>query len=174
MKKKVEILAPAGSYECLVAALKSGADAIYVGGDRFGARANANNFTLEELKCAIDLVHLHGKALYLTVNTLLKEEELQGELYSYLQPLYEHGIDAVIVQDLGVLRFVKEHFPDLPIHASTQMTVTNLLGAKFLEEQGVERVVTSRELSIEEVSRIAQQTNLEIESFVHGALCYSF
>lgn len=174
MKKKVEILAPAGSFECLIAALKSGADAIYVGGNRFGARANANNFTLEELKQAIDLVHLHGKQLYLTVNTLLKEKELREELYDYLLPLYVHGIDAVIVQDLGVLTYIREQFPDLPIHASTQMTVTNLLGAKFLEEQGVERVVTSRELSIEEVSEISHSTELEIESFVHGALCYSF
>ncbi len=174
MKKKVEILAPAGSFECLIAALKSGADAIYVGGDRFGARANANNFTLEELKQAIDLVHLHGKQLYLTVNTLLKEKELREELYDYLLPLYVHGIDAVIVQDLGVLTYIREQFPKLAIHASTQMTVTNLLGAKFLEEQGVERVVTSRELSIEEVSEISHNTELEIESFVHGALCYSF
>lgn len=174
MNKKVEILAPAGSFECLVAALKSGADAIYVGGDKFGARANANNFSQEELKKAIDLVHLHGKQLYLTVNTLLKEEELKGELYDYIYPLYIHGIDAVIVQDLGVLNYIKEHFPNLPIHASTQMTVTNSLGAKFLEKLGVERVVTSRELSLEEVKEISQDTSLEIESFVHGALCYSF
>ncbi|MFI3207666.1 MAG: DUF3656 domain-containing protein [Eubacteriales bacterium] len=174
MNKKVEILSPAGSYECLVAALKSGADAIYVGGNKFGARANAENFSTEDLKQAIDLVHLHGKQLYLTINTLLKEDELKSELYDYLLPLYIHGIDAVIVQDLGVLEFVKEHFPGLPIHGSTQMTITNLLGAKFLARQGVERVVTSRELSLEEVRDIAKQTNLDIESFVHGALCYSF
>lgn len=174
MNKKVEILAPAGSFECLVAALKSGADAIYVGGDKFGARANANNFSLDELKQAIDLVHLHGKQLYLTVNTLLKEQEICEELYEYLAPLYEHGMDAVIVQDLGVLQYIREQFVDLPIHASTQMTVTNLLGAKFLEQQGVERVVTSRELSVSEVGEIARETNLEIESFVHGALCYSY
>ncbi|MFI3170975.1 MAG: DUF3656 domain-containing protein [Eubacteriales bacterium] len=174
MKKRVEILSPAGSFDCLVAALKSGADAIYVGGDRFGARANANNFTLEELKKAIDLVHLHGKQLYLTVNTLLKESEIQEQLYEYLEPLYIHGIDAVIVQDLGVLQFVKAFFPDLPIHASTQMTVTSALGARFLEDLGVERVVTSRELMLGEVKEIAESTKLEIESFVHGALCYSY
>ena len=174
MKNKVEILSPAGSFECLVAALKSGADAIYVGGDKFGARANAHNFTTEELKTAIDLTHLHGKQLYLTVNTLLKEDEINEELYEYLAPLYEHGIDAVIVQDLGVLQFVKCHFPELPIHASTQMTVTSLLGAQFLERQGVERIVTSRELSVEEVQDISKHTKVEIESFVHGALCYSY
>lgn len=174
MKHKIEILAPAGSYECLLAALKSGADAVYVGGSRFGARAFANNFEEEELKKAIDLVHLHGKQLYLTVNTLLKESEINTELYQYLAPLYEHGLDAVIVQDLGVLQFVKKHFPDLPIHASTQMTVTNVLGAKFLKDLGVERVVTARELSLEEVRQIAEETKLEIESFVHGALCYCY
>ncbi len=174
MNNKVEILAPAGNFDCLVAALKSGADAIYVGGDKFGARANANNFSVEELKEAIDLVHLHGKQLYLTVNTLLKEDELQSELYDYIYPLYIHGIDAVIVQDLGVLNYIKEYFTELPIHASTQMTVTNLLGAKLLEQLGVERVVTSRELSLEEVKEISECTSLEIESFVHGALCYSF
>ncbi len=174
MKHKIEILAPAGSFECLLAALKSGADAVYVGGSRFGARAFANNFDEEELKKAIDLVHLHGKQLYLTVNTLLKEREISTELYQYLAPLYEHGLDAVIVQDLGVLQFVKKHFPDLPIHASTQMTVTNVLGAKFLKDLGVERVVTARELSLAEVKQIADETNLEIESFVHGALCYCY
>ncbi len=173
MERKIEILAPAGSYECLEAALKSGADAIYVGGSKFGARAFATNFEVEELKKAIDFVHLHGKHLYLTVNTLLKNQELE-ELYHYLYPLYLHGLDAVIVQDLGVLHFVKKYFPDLAIHASTQMTVANELGATFLEREGVERVVTSRELSYDEVKDISNKTNLEIESFVHGALCYGY
>lgn len=174
MKNKIELLAPAGSYECLLAALKSGADAVYVGGDKFGARAFAGNFNEEELKSAIDLMHLHGKKLFLTINTLLKEKELNKELYDYIYPYYIHGLDAVIVQDLGVLMFVKEHFPDLPIHASTQMTVTSTLGAKFLEELGVERVVTSRELSLKEVQEITTSTTLEVESFVHGALCYAY
>lgn len=174
MKQKIEILSPAGSYECLIAAVKAGADAVYVGGSKFGARANAVNFSEDELKNAIDLMHLHGRQLYLTINTLIKEEELNKELYNYIYPLYMHGLDAVIIQDLGVLAFVKEYFPDLPIHASTQMTVTNLLSAKFLEAQGVERIVTSRELSIHEVREINANTNLEIESFVHGALCYSY
>ena len=108
------------------------------------------------------------------VNTLLKEKEIENELYQYIEPYYRQGLDAVIVQDLGVLSFLRQHFPDLPIHASTQMTVTNVLGAKFLEEQGVERVVTSRELQLEEVRAITEQTNLEVESFVHGALCYCY
>ena len=142
MTKKVEILAPAGSYESLKAALAAGADAVYIGGSRFGARAYADNLSEEQLLQAIDEVHLHGKKIYLTINTLLKEKELKTELYDYLLPYYRQGIDAVIVQDIGVLQFVREQFPDLPIHASTQMTITNLLGAQFLERLGVERVVT--------------------------------
>ncbi len=174
MIKRVEILSPAGSYESLKAAIAAGADAVYIGGSRFGARAFANNLQEDALLEAIDYVHLHGRKIYLTVNTLLKEKELQEELYQYLLPYYKHGLDAVIVQDIGVLEFVKEHFPDLPIHASTQMTITNVLGAKMLQELGVERVVTARELQLDEVEEISKQTNLEIESFVHGALCYCY
>lgn len=174
MRRDIEILSPAGSYECLKAAIAAGADAVYLGGSRFGARAFADNFTEEELLEAIDYVHLHGKKVYLTVNTLLKEEELKKQFYDYLLPYYERGIDAVIVQDIGVLHFVKRHFPLLPIHASTQMTITNLLGARMLQELGVERVVTSRELQLDEIREIAENTSLEIESFVHGALCYSY
>lgn len=174
MTKKVEILSPAGSYESLKAAIAAGADAVYIGGSRFGARAFADNLQEDKMLEAIDYVHLHGRKIYLTVNTLLKETELQEELYEYLLPYYKHGLDAVIVQDMGVLQFVKEHFPNLPIHASTQMTITNVLGAKMLEELGVERVVTARELQIDEVAEISRQTNLEIESFVHGALCYCY
>ena len=174
MIKKVEILSPAGSYESLKAAIAAGADAVYIGGSRFGARAYADNLQEDMLLEAIDYVHLHGRKIYLTVNTLLKEKELQEELYKYLLPYYKQGLDAVIVQDIGVLQFVKEHFPDLPIHASTQMTITNVLGAKMLEDLGVERVVTARELQIDEVAEINRQTNVEIESFVHGALCYCY
>lgn len=172
--KKIEILAPAGSYESLEAAVLAGADAVYVGGNKFGARAFANNFSEEQMLEAIDFVHLHDRKIYMTVNTLLKEKEIEKELYQYIEPYYRQGLDAVIVQDLGVLSFLRSHFPDLPLHASTQMTVTNVLGAKFLEEQGVERVVTSRELQLEEVRKIAEETSLEIESFVHGALCYCY
>lgn len=174
MKKEVEILAPAGSYESLKAAIAAGADAVYIGGTRFGARAYADNLDEARLLEAIDYVHLHGRKIYLTINTLLKETELKNELYEYLLPYYKQGLDAVIVQDIGVLTFVKEHFPDLPIHASTQMTITDLLGAKFLEKQGVERVVTSREMHIDEIKEITEHTGLEIESFVHGALCYCY
>ncbi len=174
MKPQVEILAPAGSYESMVAAIKAGADAVYIGGTRFGARAYADNLTEEKMLEAIDYVHLHGKKIYLTINTLFKEQELREELYSYLLPYYKQGLDAVIVQDLGVLQYIKEQFPDLPIHASTQMTITNVTGAKFLEELGVERVVTSRELQLDEIYEISEGTDLEIESFVHGALCYCY
>lgn len=174
MKKEIEILAPAGSIESLKAAIAAGADAVYTGGTMFGARAYANNLSEEDLLNAIDYVHLHGKRIYLTVNTLLKEKELEEKLYNYLLPYYKQGLDAVIVQDVGVLRFIREHFPDLPIHASTQMTITGAEGAKFLEKQGVQRVVTARELSLQEVKKISEETNVEIESFVHGALCYCY
>ncbi|WP_461815819.1 U32 family peptidase [Faecalimonas sp.] len=174
MKRKIEILAPAGSYESLRAAIAAGADAVYVGGNRFGARAYADNFSQEELLDAIDYVHLHKKKIYLTVNTLLKEKELEEELYEYLLPYYKQGLDAIIVQDIGVLHFVRKYFPSLPIHASTQMTITGVDGAKFMEEQGVERVVTARELSLKEIKKISEETSVEIESFVHGALCYCY
>lgn len=174
MKKKVEILSPAGSYESLKAAIAAGADAVYIGGTRFGARAYANNLTEEELLEAIDYVHLHGRKIYLTINTLLKEHELSNELYDYLLPYYKQGIDAVIVQDIGVLTYIKEQFPDLPIHASTQMTITNVLGAQFLKNLGAERIVTAREMQLSEIEEIAKNTDVEIESFVHGALCYCY
>ena len=174
MGKKVEILSPAGPYESLKAAIAAGADAVYIGGTRFGARAYANNLTEAQLLEAIDYVHLHGRKIYLTINTLLKEQELENELYDYLLPYYKHGLDAVIVQDLGVLKFVKAQFPDLPIHASTQMTITNLLGAKFLQGLGAERVVTAREMQLSEIEEITKNTDIEIESFVHGALCYCY
>lgn len=174
MDRQIEILSPAGSYESLKAAIAAGADAVYIGGTRFGARAYADNLDEEMMLKAIDYVHLHGRKIYLTVNTLLKEQECANELYEYLLPYYKQGIDAVIVQDIGVLAMIKEQFPDLPIHASTQMTITNVLGAKFMEKLGVERVVTAREMQLEEIRQIAEQTNLEIESFVHGALCYCY
>ena len=174
MKDRVEILAPAGSMECLKAAIAAGADAVYTGGALFGARAYAHNLTEEELLEAIDYVHLHGKRLYLTVNTLIKDREMEKQMYDYLLPYYRQGLDAVIVQDIGLFRFIRKHFPDLPIHASTQMTLTGVDGAKFLEKEGAQRIVTSRELSMAEVKKIADETELEIESFVHGALCYCY
>lgn len=174
MIKGVELLAPAGSYESFLAAVNHGADAVYIGGARFGARAFAQNFTTEEILRAIDHAHLHGRKLFLTVNTLLKDSELEGELYEYLLPFYEHGLDAVIVQDLGAIVYIRRCFPDLPVHVSTQMTVTDLASVRFLEKLGVTRIVTARELSLQEIREISQNTELEIESFVHGALCYCY
>ena len=173
MCRKTELLAPAGSLEILEAAIEAGADAVYAAGGKFGARAYAKNFTEEEMLTAIDYVHIREKRLYLTVNTLLKEQEIE-ELYEYLCPLYEAGLDAVIVQDIGVMHYIRNHFPDLSIHASTQMTVTGAYGAKLLMEHGCSRIVTARELSLAEISHIYRTTGAEIESFVHGALCYSY
>lgn len=170
---KVELLAPAGSYESLTAALSAGADAVYTGGSRFGARAFANNLTEETLLQAIDECHLRGKQLYLTVNTLLKDNEL-AELYQYILPYYTRGLDAVIVQDMGVFTFLRREFPDLPIHASTQMTITGSDGAKLLKDLGASRIVTARELSLQEIAGIHERVDIEIESFVHGALCYCY
>ena len=172
--RETELLAPAGSYQAMEAAVSAGADAVYIGGSRFGARAYADNPDEEGILRAIDYVHVHGKRLYLTVNTLLKDQELEEELYQYLLPFYREGLDAVIVQDLGVLRFVRRMFPELPIHASTQMTVTGVESARLLKEAGAVRVVTARELSLPELSAIYQATHMEIESFVHGALCYCY
>ena len=172
-QRKIEVLAPAGSYEAFLAALAAGADAVYAGGQRFGARAFAENFTEEEMIRAIRRAHLFGRRFYLTVNTLLKDGEIE-DLYEYLAPLYENGLDAVIVQDVGVFEYVKRHFPGMDIHASTQMTVTGALGSKFLESMGACRVVPARELSLEEIRRIREETSLEIECFVHGALCYCY
>lgn len=171
---KIEILAPAGSYESLAAAVNAGADAVYIGGSKFGARAYANNLIEEDMLKAIDYVHLHGKKIYLTVNTLLKNPEIENELYEYLLEYYKYGIDAVIVQDVGVLKFIHEHFKELPIHGSTQMTLTMDRGLEILKDMGVTRIVTSRELDLSEIKTLKEKTSLEIESFVHGALCYCY
>lgn len=169
-----ELLAPAGSWESMTAAFRAGADAVYMGGPRFGARAYAENPDEDGLLAAIDLAHLHGKRLYLTVNTLMKERELQEELGPYLEPLYRQGLDAVIVQDLGVLAFIRNGFPDLDIHVSTQMTVASPWGARQTEQLGACRLVLPRELSLEEIAAIHQATGQEIEVFIHGALCYCY
>lgn len=172
--RKIEILAPAGSYSSLVSAVWAGCDAVYIGGSLFGARAFANNLNQEELLKAIDYVHLHDKKIYLTVNTILKDKELKEQLYDYLLPFYLQGLDAVIVQDIGVLSWIHQNFPKLPIHASTQMTLTSEDGVKVFQDLGVTRFVTARELSLAEIKHIREHTSLEIESFVHGALCYSY
>lgn len=170
----VELLAPAGSYESLRAAVNAGADAVYIGGSRFGARAYADNPDENALLDGIGYCHLHGKKLYMTVNTLLKEEELEQELYSYLLPYYQAGLDGVIVQDFGVVQYLAEHFPGLPVHASTQMTITGCDSVRVLQRHGVTRVVPARELSLDEVQQIIEETGIEVETFVHGALCYCY
>lgn len=172
--RKIEILAPAGSYESMKAAVNASCDAVYIGGSKFGARAFANNLEEETMLRSIDYLHLHDKRIYMTVNTLLKEEELKGELYQYLKPYYEAGLDAAIVQDVGAAKFIHEQFPDLPIHASTQMTITSAYGANLLKEYGINRLVPARELTLEEIKTMRKQTDLEIECFVHGALCYCY
>lgn len=169
-----EILAPGGSAQGIIAALNSGADAVYAGGQLFGARAYADNPDSKAMVEIIEEVHRRNKKLYLTVNTLLKDQELEGQLVDYLVPFYEAGLDAVIVQDLGVMSVIKHHFPQMHIHASTQMTVTSSMYAQFLKEQGVTRVVPARELSLTELKAMKAATGMEIETFVHGALCYCY
>lgn len=171
--KDFELLAPAGSLEILKGVIESGADAVYVGGSMFGARAYANNFTEEELLEAIDFAHLRGVKVYLTVNTLIKNREF-SKLYDYLLPYYKRGLDAVIVQDIGVVKAIHEYFPSMEIHTSTQMTVTGADGVRFLSQFGVTRVVMAREVSLAEMKRIHEETGMELEAFVHGALCYSY
>ena len=171
--KDFELLAPAGNLEILKGVIESGADAVYVGGSIFGARAYANNFTEEELLEAIDFAHLRGVKVYLTVNTLIKNSEF-SKLYDYLLPYYKRGLDAVIVQDIGVVKAIHEYFPSMEIHTSTQMTVTGADGVRFLSQFGVTRVVMAREISLAEMKRIHEETGMELEAFVHGALCYSY
>lgn len=171
--KKVELLAPAGNAEAFYGAIHAGADAIYLGGSRFGARAYAENFSEEELIACIRYAHLFGRKVYLTVNTLVKESEF-SELYGYLSPYYQAGLDGVIIQDMGVFSYLKEHFPGMELHGSTQMTITGEYGAAFLKEQGACRVVPARELSLTEIRQIKEVTGLEIECFIHGAMCYCY
>lgn len=169
-----EILAPAGTYETMIAAFNAGADAVYVGGEKFGARAFAGNFLEKELLKAINYAHFFGKKLYLTINTLIKESEFD-ELYDFIKPYYEKGLDAVIIQDLGVIDFISKKFKDLPIHCSTQMTITAPNYAAALKKNpNITRIVTPRELNLSEIKDIYNATGLEIESFVHGALCYCY
>ena len=171
--KDFELLAPAGNLEIFKGVIESVADAVYVGGSMFGARAYANNFTEDELLEAIDFAHLRGVKVYLTVNTLIKNSEF-SKLYDYLLVYYKRGLDAVIVQDIGVVKAIHEYFPSLEIHTSTQMTVTGADGVRFLSQFGVTRVVMAREVSLAEMKRIHEETGMELEAFVHGALCYSY
>lgn len=171
---KPEILAPAGSMEALKAAIYAGADAVYLGGDRFGARAYASNFNQNTLIEAIQYAHLYGVKVYLTINTLFRNDEIE-DLFEYLHPFYQAGLDAVIVQDVGVMYYVHQNFPDLPIHASTQMTITTKYAYSLLKDYGVTRIVPARELSMEEIAELKSiKDSPEVEVFVQGALCYCY
>ncbi len=174
MKKyNVELLAPAGNVEAFMGAIHAGADAVYLAGTKFGARAYADNFTTEQLINCIRYAHLFGRKVYLTVNTLFKDEEI-NQLYAYLSPFYEAGLDAVIVQDIGVFQFIKRNFPEMELHVSTQMTVTGEYGAAMLKSMGASRIVPARELSLAEIKNMKEKTGLEIETFIHGAMCYCY
>lgn len=170
---KVELLAPAGNWEALLAAINNGADAVYLGGKSFGARYYAPNFSDEEIKNAVEYAHPRGVKIYVTVNTLVSDDEME-EVARYLNYLYQLGVDAVIVQDVGVAKLVHELFPDFEIHASTQMTIHNAAGINLLASYGVKRVVLAREMTLEDIKAIAQQTNLDLEIFIHGALCICY
>ncbi|PKM55597.1 MAG: peptidase U32, partial [Firmicutes bacterium HGW-Firmicutes-5] len=170
---KPEILSPAGSYEAFIAAVHSGCNAVYLGGENYGARAYAKNFNLETLEKAIKYARIYGVKIYYTINTLFKEKEID-QLINHILEVYHLGVDAFILQDLGVIALLKRVFPDIEVHGSTQLNCHSVQGVRFLEEMGVKRVVLARELSIDEIINIKKNTKMEIETFVHGALCYSY
>lgn len=171
--KKIELLAPAGSMESLQAAVQNGADAVYLGGAKFSARAYASNFDEENMRKAVEYCHLYNVKIYVTVNTLIKEDEIK-EALEYIRFLYEVGVDALIIQDTGIAKLIKTNFPDFELHASTQMTVHNGEGAKFLNDLGFKRIVLSRELTMDEIKHISLELGIETEVFIHGALCVSY
>lgn len=175
MKHNIELLSPAGDMERLKLAIKFGADAIYVGGEMFGMRTNPSNFNSEQLKSAVELAHSNNKKLYLTCNTLPRNNEL-GALPDYLKYVESIGVDALIIADMGVLSIAKKYAPNTEIHMSTQVGIVNYAAANALYEMGASRIVTARELSLDEIKCIRENTNpnLEIEVFVHGAMCMSF
>jgi U32 family peptidase len=168
-----EILAPCGTPEAVTAAVNAGCDAVYLGGDLFSARAFAGNFDTRHMIETIDFCHLFGVKVYMTVNTLLKESEI-SRLTEYMRPFYEAGLDGVIVQDVGVVRVLKNEFPDMPLHASTQMSISSWYGAKLLKGLGLTRIVPARELTLQEIIEIRKKVDIEIETFVHGAMCYAY
>lgn len=172
MIKKVELLAPAGSFECLQAAVQNGCNAVYLGGSMFGARAFANNFDKEEIIQAIHYAHGYGVKVYVTMNTLIYEEEME-EALAYAKFLYEENVDALIIQDLGLFDACHQLYPDFELHASTQMHIHNEAGIRLLQEAGAKRVVVPRETSIEEIKQYAKQS-VDLEVFVQGALCVSY
>ena len=171
--KKIELLAPAGDYECFLAAINAGADAVYLGGKEFGARSFAGNFEESELIDALNYAHLYGRKIYLTCNTLIKEREWD-RLFPFLSTLYCNGLDGIIIQDIGLISFLKNNFPDLEIHISTQMTVTYVKSIQMLYNLGVSRIVPARELSLQELCDIKKSIPVELETFAHGAMCYCY
>ena len=173
MNNNIELLAPAGTYEAFLAAVENGANAVYLGGKLFNARANASNFDIDELKKIVEYAHLRDVKINLTMNTLLDDTELK-EALDFAYSIYEIGVDAVIIQDLGLAKVLHEHLPDLPLHASTQISTHNLEGVNELTKLGFSRVVLARELSLEEIKYICENTTTEIEIFAHGALCVSY
>ncbi|MGL4790537.1 MAG: peptidase U32 family protein, partial [Anaerotignaceae bacterium] len=171
--KKPELLSPAGSMESLIAAVNNGCDAIYLGGQQFSARQYASNFDLETLETAVDYCHVRNIKVYVTVNTIYKDKELK-ELISFVANLYRMGVDALIVQDLGAAKLIKKNFPNMQLHASTQLTANNLSDVKALGEEGFSKVVLSRELNLKEIEEIVDGTDVQIEAFIHGALCVCY
>ncbi|MPQ44106.1 U32 family peptidase [Clostridium tarantellae] len=171
--EKIELLAPAGSMESLIAAINKGADAIYLGGSKFSARAYASNFDNEQMEKAIDYAHSYGVTVYVTINTLIKENEF-AEALEYIGELYEMGVDALIIQDVGILNKSKQLYPDFELHASTQLSIHNGEGALFFRDNGFLRIVLSRELTLKEIEHISKELGIETEIFVHGALCVSY
>ena len=171
--KKIELLAPAGNYSCLAAAVQNGADAVYFAGKKFGARSYADNFSIDEIKKAIDYCHLRDVKTHIAVNTAYSDKEIEDVL-NFVNILYTEGADAIIVSDIGVASVLRENFPDIELHASTQMTIHNLDGAMFAERMGFNRVVLSRELSKNDISYITKNSNIDTEIFAHGALCMSY
>lgn len=170
----MELLAPAGNWESFIAAIENGADAVYLGGREFSARQYAANFEIEDIRKAVEYAHVRGKKVYITVNTLIDQTEFDAVL-DFVFQLQESGVDALIIQDIGLMSVLRRVFPDLRLHASTQMTIHNVLGVRFLKENGFSRVVLARELTRQEIEAIREAVpDIEIEIFVHGALCYSY
>ena len=169
----IELLSPVGDFECLKAAIQNGANAVYLGASMFSARANAKNFNLEELKNAIEYAALRNVKIHLALNTLIKNEEWNDAI-QLAATAYKYGVSAIIVQDIGLAKALIKTFPDLPIHASTQMSIHNLEGVKIAKEMGFSRVVLSRELSIDEIRFIHANCDIELETFIHGALCICY
>jgi putative protease len=170
---KIELLAPVGDFECLKAAVQNGADAVYLGASTFSARASAKNFNLIELENAISYAHLRNVKVHLALNTLIKNNELD-DAFLLAKEAYKMGVDALIVQDYGLCSLLLKYMPELPLHASTQMSIHNLEGAKQMEDLGFSRVVLARETSLDELEFIKNNTNIELEVFIHGALCISY